>query len=622
MSVDGRAPLLVALNEADVAAMDAAGAGGQLLVHDPDLHLRLLELGREHVTTWDVVGHDEREAVHALDESAWAFWREAARAPFGSVDLLQCAGFRHASWISRLVWAAYVVRRAAERLDPAAIVTTDQEVGHALDQPAESREFAAMAAVAAGVAEHLGLPVRRVSCGRERGGAAFHDEIRERTQSDLPAVNLASELTARPFVLFQANGSDLPRQLPLVRELIGDGRLAAVQVYKWAERTDLESARGLGHPVLHESQLAPPAAGIDTRGISAAARLRFEQHAVRLTDVVLRTVFANPHLRSHYEFLFGEYVQRIAAQSAAWRRWIAQCRPAAFVANYHSPLLDLMAAEGVPSLVLPHGLSVCGLRRWYESLPGGVHVATCGERHAQRLVQAGFEAQRVHVTKPSLAPAHPASRESAPAGPAGQRRILLCTGNLGIPSKFVHPPLTDWKRALASIVQLGRLAARHPQWQFAVKCHPRFDHPAVFERVNRELPPPLHWPIRSDLPLEQAAADADVVVFCNIFSSGQIELSAAGRVVLVLADALVWDDSVGSQTQYWPRLESVGALEEELARLLSDESYAASRRRQCAAAARHFFAGADARHVPSQAELILRLAGGCPAATPARPCAR
>jgi hypothetical protein len=114
------------------------------------------------------------------------------------------------------------------------------------------------------------------------------------------------------------------------------------------------------------------------------------------------------------------------------------------------------------------------------------------------------------------------------------------------------------------------MAARRPNWRFAVKIHPRYDHPGLYERVNRALPPERRFRVYVDEPLETLAPECDVVVACNVVTSALIEASLHGIPVVQMRAAMCWYDEKAWGLDRWRHVDSVAELETELEAVLEN----------------------------------------------------
>lgn len=595
--------LLLLLDDVDLAdalAFAPEALAGHVVAFDVNAHLALTERAVAHVTPWQIIGYDERPGLCAYEAAILDFWRRRAVLPYRGLNLLAMAEYRHHAALARLAWAAYAVRRFVEALRPRRVYAFDEPPAHGLDQPAGYRRMPLLSGLLRGAAEQRGISVTIIP----RASAGFVDQVAllHSAAPDRPSETLADLPANAPFVLFQANGGDLLRQLPLVRAVRSQLGCAALQVYKDASPAILARLAGEGHPAAHETALTHQFTRDSSRDSSrdagagrgraprdwepstspggAGARYAEFRAVAAALPRDLRLIFDNPHVRSHFDFLFGEYARRVAAQVDGWRGLFARRRPAAFVGNYHSPLFDIAAAEGIPCVGLTHGLMMIGQPRWFASLPRAALIGALSEYHRDRLIAAGIEPPRVRVTgdpwadeiRGQVAAVAPAERAALRArlGIAPQRRIvLLCTGSFGMPARNTTLPLMDWARGVRDIAALGELAARRADLAFVIKPHPRFDYPALYERVNANLSPDRRL-IVTDAPLIPLATLADCVCMWNTLTSALAEAALCDKPALIFGGCLVWCDLAEHGLGGWPQADTLPEFERQLDALLGD----------------------------------------------------
>lgn len=603
-----RSTLLALLDSDDLACIEALcpdALTGHVLAFDADIHLELTERGLPHLTPWDIIAPDERPRMQAYEAAVWQHWARHGRINFEGINLLGMAAFRHVGALARLTWIAYALRRAIEHLGPETIVAFDEGPCHGLDQPADYAKMPLLFGVLRGLAEQAGLPVRLVSRQDAGADAGFEDQIAKRSEITHPPVDVEAELGDRPVAIFHANGDDLLRQLHLIRKVRSELGCQAVQLYKDAAEPTLARIRDEGHPVWHESQVTRWRA---VEEIGSIARESFEafQAASRSADDDLRVIFDNPHVRCHFEFLFGEYAAKMAQHVRAWRSFFARCKPAGFVANYHAPILDVAVAEDIPALCLPHGLMMYGHVTWFAGLPERATIGAFSERHRATLIGHDLDPQRIIVTGDPygdqlLADARRRETDDDPARDlrerydiAPNRRIVLvCTTKGGMPSKLTHLPYVDWADGVRCTRELADLARRRGEWQFVIKPHPRWDLYDLYARLNRDLPADRQLIVLDKQPLAPAVQASDAVCCWCVITSALIEASLHDRPVMMLSRNLIWYDRELWATEAWPHVSSLDEFEAALDRLFSDTAHYAQRVEQTTRAAREFLGGAQ-----------------------------
>lgn len=606
------------LDRDDLACLEAlcpAALSGTIVAFDPDLHIELLSREVAHVTPWSFVGSAELDAVREFEQAVWEFWRANASAPFAGMDLLHMVSFRHRSCFSRIAWAAYVIRRVFEEVQPREVAVFEERTGHGLEQPPEHNKMPLLQALVRGAAEQGGVAVRLLRRKEVPGHGEFVDWTAKKSTVTLPKVDLEEALRGRPYVLMPGSGVDLLRPLPLARALHSDGELAVVQLYKSARPEVLKQAQDAGHFVWHESQV------VGNAGPSAAAtcfkgcRDRFDQARQRVSGH-LRSIFANPYMNIHFDFIFGEYLAKMAWNVYAAKSFLERHPPHALVATSYSPLNDVACAVGIPCLGLPHGAMMVGNVRWFEGYRSSV-IGALSTPHRQRLIEAGIGADRVVITgDPSLDATTPPEAVDPLAAlrasqcrqrwgvDSNQRAVLLVMGNMGMLAKLGDLPVYDWSESVRCLRELGAMAPRHPDWRFVVRPHPRYDHAGLYELINRELPKQQHFIVDGADTLESAVRAVDVVVICNVLTSAILESSLWGKPVFVLSQSMIWYQAADWATGRWPHVRSIGELERELEEMFTKQNRYKERASQTRAAAKEYSRGAPARGIRACLDLI------------------
>lgn len=587
-----------ALAEQRPDALDA-----DVMAFDPDLHLTLTESSSAHLTPWDVVSYSDGPMLRRFEADVLGFWSRHAIVAHRGYNLLELAAYRHVACLSRLSWAAFVIRRAFERLCPSEVIIANRGGGHGLDRPAAEPGMPLLFGLLRGMAEAAGLPVH-----------ALHRPPTPPRVAPSAARPPASDAPCRVIpagcILLHANGPDLLRQAPLIRALKRDGAFV-VQLHGVADAATLALLSTIGHTLLHERDAVgapnPPAR---LPGLREAYR-RFRE-CCHAAPAALRCIYTNDGIDSHFQFIFDEYARRLAWQVDAWTRFFAMHRPAAVVANYHAPLLDVAVRLNIPTLVLPHGLMLAGDTRWFSSLPAGCTLGAISPAHRDTLVASGVPSHRIAVTGDpagddliqfeqagtiSRAAEWPHAPHARPPAPM-PFRVLLITSNLGSPSKGSRLPITDWAAAMRQGDELAALIRSRPDWTFLVRGHPRYDHSALRSKLTRaDAAAPAAIDL-TDIPLPDALAQADAVVVLNVITSALMEASLRPRPVILLAAAMPWYEPQSWLTGGWPHVASVAELEALLVAMRADPLRRDALIRQTQAAARQFFGGRPAPAAP------------------------
>lgn len=547
---------------------------GTVLAFDVELHAELLDRGVDHMTPWDIVQPSERSYVQAFYAQVWDYWQTSARAELDGLDCFELAAYRHVCCLKRLAWAAYALQRCFDEVRPAELVTFEETSGHGLDQPAGYRKMPLLFGLARGIAEQANIPVRLLRRRDVAGQTGFVDQVAAGDMNMQERIDANDVLAGRPFVLFAGSGYDLLRQLPVIQALDQQGTLVPIQLYKSADASVRRRLKRHGHVLWHESQVTDQIDLTTFEPWIRAARRRFDEQR-RRTPAELRCIFANPHMDTHFDFLFGQYLRRMVWQVCAWRGLFARHRPEVLVANYAAPIVDVAADLGIPTLVLPHGLMVIGDDAFPLALPKRATIGAVSELHAQRLKRWGIVPNRIRVTgDPGFDRRAPHIGQLAIPPPQQDRRrqILLISGSLGLPSASSYLPETDWADAARCFEMIGRLAERRHDWEFTIKCHPRYDHPGLYEHVNRGLPPERRLPVVSDRGLDDLVPKCDAAVCVNVKSSAIFETSVWHKPVFLLHQSMIWLDRQAWGIDRWPQIAGVEELESELDAVFADPS--------------------------------------------------
>ncbi|MCP4591040.1 MAG: hypothetical protein GY842_09865, partial [bacterium] len=552
---------------------------GALLVFEVEPHLRLRDCGIAHLTPWDLVEEGDGAELRRLEAEVWAFWRAHARAEFEGIDCLRMAQYRHACCFSRLTWPLFAIQRALATLQPQEVVTFEEPVGHGLDQPPGCVKMPLLFAMLRGMAEQAGIPVRLIRRTDVPGQSNFTDRVAPASRLRLPPVDPSTVLRGEGYALFHGSRVDLLRQLPVIAELHERDGLQAVQIYKTGRGVDVERARQQGHPVWHESQVTADTSEPTEREWMRQARSKFDDARAKAPPEV-RAIFANRHMDIHFDFIFGRYLRRMAWQVRAWREFFNAHRPRVLVTDPMSPIIPVAHDMDIPCLVLPHGLMMLGAPMFYQLLPP-VHIGAVSAEHRRRLVRSGLEPERICVVGD---PAVNATRAAGQAGGAplngSRKHILLVTSAVSTTAVDAYLPETDWKIAVGCIEQLAGLAGRRADWEFVIRCHPRYDHPALYEWVNQSLPPGQKVLVCGERSLTDLVAWSDVIVVPNVKTSAMFEVSLGGKPVYLLDQSMIWHGHNWWGTQHWPHAGTVAELERELGALFGDSQHYAMRAAQ------------------------------------------
>lgn len=568
-----RETIAFACDATDVERLLRGGCGPRTVIvaADVEASLAATDAGRCVVTPFEHLPSSGLADARALEARTWAFWARHAVLDHAGLNVLQMAAFRHVSWIARLTWMSWMAREVLRARQPRRVLVLHEPETHGLDRPPGTPGAPLFSRLVRGVAERMGLDVAALDSPSESGTAARMPPA----QVDRATV----ERVEGPYVLLYGNGPELVHQARLAAHLREALRVRVVQVYQQADASLVAQAAAPGSQPVHEDGFAGALPGVDLGDAARAARQRFDD-AAREADAACGLVSGNPQLQCHFDFLFGPYANRLAAQVERWGRVFVAHRPLAVIASYAAPLMDVAAHHGIPCLKLPHGLMTIGQPMQFLTLPAGVTAAAINDVHRLGLVNRGVPERRLIVA--GEIGAHGESEERVVAARARSclRTLLICTGNFGKPGATVHLPYVDWPRAIEGLRRLAASAARRPDVRVIVKMHPRFDHPELHRRISREFPDAARWTLVEHGDLQALAREADMACAWNVLTSALFTLSQAGAPTYQMAKALLDYNAQENGIHEWPHLYSVDELWREFDRLETSE-WRERRIRQC-----------------------------------------
>ncbi len=531
---------------------------GTILAFDVDIHVELLSRNIKHLTCWDVIEESSLPDLEKFEAEVQRFWNENGSAPFGGIDCLKMAGFRHITCFTRLAWAAFVIKAALNKLQPDEVIAFDEPKGHGLEQPPGYTKMPLLFALLRGMAEQAGITVHLLSRSTTSAFPSFVDQVAVDANMALPSLDPGEVIGDKPYILFTASGSGLTRQIPLLVVIGGQTEFTALQMYKSADTSTLQQLADRGFTAYHEFQLTSHIEQQMDKTWLAAIRQDFDEKRCNCHSNI-SCIFDNPYMNIHFDFIYDIYIPRMVQHIQTWQGLFNSHRPSLIVANYHGPVIDVAASLNIPTIVFPHGVMIIGETRFYTSLPESTHIGALSEKHKGKLVSAGIAASRITVTGDPACQC--IEQQQSPGGRQSRNKILICTCITGLPSTTGYLPQANWAKAAADFQSLASLAARKPEWRFTIRCHPRWDHYRLYEYVNEQLDDNPKIQVVTNSSLEEAVQDADIVVIPNVKSSALIEASFFSKPVIFLDSAMCWYDHLTWATECWPKAGSVEELE-------------------------------------------------------------
>jgi hypothetical protein len=307
----------------------------------------------------------------------------------------------------------------------------------------------------------------------------------------------------------------------------------------------------------------PPTPPIDWRPLIDAS-----------SDRLSSLLWTNPGLEPHLRFLAGAYARAMRRQIARWKRLLETGRVARVVAAYPCVALDVAAAAGTPSVLLPHGPMVAAEDDLYRLTPA-TRIAAIGEPHARRLRSHGIGGAVVTgLPEP----------ERAPAEPAPICDILILSVEPARPRDAGSLPRVWPDREIEAMRSLAA-AARRRRWRLRLRRHPRYDRSIAFYRQifgdALELSPP-------DRPLAADAAAAGLLLTFSGPSSVILDATRAGAAMLLGAESWAFATPEDWGLAQWPIARDAGKLERLIAEALASDGALESIRRRSARALRAF----------------------------------
>lgn len=508
----------IVLDASHVDAIVAARPSG-VLCFDPDGRPALDDA---RIETWSPLQllADPADVERAAD-AMYAAWRRLARIDTGGpieVDPLQIAAYRHVRWTRRLASVSVPLASALGVVRPDAVLLAADPGGHALDRPWHERSVSILAGAVVAVARRAGVPVIRT--GR------FEPTTPRPMPSAAPAAGppaVAEPSVASGHVLFIGDAGERARHAVVADRIEVLAGLSTVHV-------------GTGGADGAPSAMSPDtyAGPASVRSLAGVDRLRdrFVERAAGDADGAVR-LLADPALGTHLDFMFGPYARAVAANVDRWRHGLRRRRPLAVVASYPGIAIEVAAADGMRTVMLPHGPMMVGEDAYHDVLPSTMHIGAVGPIHRGRLLERGIESHRVRVTGVARTAAVAATRVDPRA--AARPRILIPTGEAWRPSQGAALPVADHASEL-SVIRRIVAEAESRGWTVELRPHPRYDRSMdVLRRLGPASSPAFE--IRRDRPLLEAAGGSTLVLFVGAPSSAIAEVARAGCPTAICTEA-------------------------------------------------------------------------------------
>lgn len=221
-----------------------------------------------------------------------------------------------------------------------------------------------------------------------------------------------------------------------------------------------------------------------------------------------------------------------------------------------------MRSRGATTVNLKHGTLAPNFHQ-YEKQQSEADILVVDTAHAFEKMQ-GFTAQNQHIRQ-----LHAPYTQDTPLPPAEQKRIVLMTANA---TYGVYGQMTDPIQVRKRWDELFQLMNNHPDWDFVIKPHPRYDHFMFYE--NAALPENCSY--NRDIPLNTAFQSASAAVMVGYPSSAVIEAIQAAIPTFFLqanypaAELNSALDELADETLI---VDDTTALERTLHRVMEDETF-------------------------------------------------
>lgn len=569
---------------------------GQLVCFDPALHYFLMREGIEHHTISDFVTENDREPLYDLFDRLWKTWKGFLVPPIEhcGINPFALAPARHLCCLRRVAYSVLAIRRALCELKPERLVGFAEHNVHGLEQVAgANRRMPLVQGMVQFEAEQRGIAHTALD-RRDVPGYVPWADLKAASAKAAPPVQRRPFRRAmgKPLVIAAGNGRELIQQRPVVEELRRRGEVQVLHLGLVLDPRTREELHQYGH-VFHElADVDVPLPPLPTEAIRQEAATR-RQAAQAAASGDVRVFFDNPFIQSHFDFLLGTYLERMLVQIVRWTTLLEQWRPDLVLVNWDLPIAGIARARGIPVLAMLHSMMSPVdpvYHHWAHS-----HLAVLSEGQAQRAAAAGTPPQNVRATGHpdsdmlfTVAEESPSERNAHRAEICRRlniephRRIILLLSNYieSITSSVAWFPNVNMRRAIRSWGEIAAMADRHPEWQFVVKGHPRSDHLHVYREI---LANTAHnnAVVSEGLTLADIAPASDAAVLCNTTTSAQLETCFWKLPIVLLDNARCWlNPHARDEFAGWPRVDSVGQLEQWLARTGTDRDV---RRREQAA---------------------------------------
>lgn len=518
-------------------------------MYDHDLLLEMELAGLPHVNLW--MYHDESSAV-ANDDAAWAFGDHLAAFHVGEPGGLagkvveRCADeFVHPVRFA-LNTKTVVERCLADVRPETAWVFEDCRTAFVWDPPDPPPDL--FNAVARWCAGRAGCSLQLLSL---RSAAPIHPPAEVRPQT---AFRLPREIQVVSWAQWLG-----------VAErgvLLDHPELTQMGVVHFFDRA---SAPHIGtRTILDLPFRSQPFGASCAEGLRAHLKKAGETYAC-LTDnpcasFLLEYVLNRFEAGSRWYFM-GRFLARSTGAKAALLDYpvpaLARC------------LREGFAERGCATLAINHSGLIAPFS-WRRHRRNRGDVCVWGEWEKALLARQRGRDEGIHICGSLRKDMGIAARKEPPAPCRAPPRIVLITGRI----THLYVSGADVRQHWQSWDEILDIAARHPEWNFVIKPHPRFDHANHYRSPRFQAVPNLSV---MDGTIAEALEGAAVAVSVNSTTSGCLDPMALG-VPLVSVERALYERHRGMLEEGALAVRSAAELEEVLERFVTD---GAAREAQC-----------------------------------------
>lgn len=547
----GSSTVVFALDEHQVQSLEDSPVPGDAVILTGSF-VRLAMGDARYVNLWKFISPEKVKSIH---EQAWSACEEAREELRHKVQLGSCDVFSEMAYeplyplrFSMFSW--HVIQSALDELKPEQVFSFGEMGDRFYYDPAvrPSDLFNALAAIAV---ESRGLKHAQLYLSDEVKAtySQFHSIQK-------PPVNPRTMLPGLPKAsrgMSIAIGSEYVEQEGWTNRHDGaaDGWVVASNDYWY---------RHGNHPFIDFDSIQHLPFQLGDVARSVAREFKVEAYIRETMDPGYGAAMRDPRVAYVWEGFAWDTAE--AARSYYLGRFLGEAvaSPVSLIGDDSRGQKRCLAwglrDAGTPTLSLRHsGLGLIEGRTRHKHVFGD--LAVWGESDRAIIQNLRDESSNVHAVGSLIR----SSREfrSPALADAGPFRIILATTAVTDPA-YAH---ADLVKHLETWRDIRALAAGHPDWEFVIKSHPRYDYNSFYNHLDEQ-----HDNIRLFEEGDLRAEDKRVVgVLVNYPTSYTLDLVEHGIPVFYLKHApYPWSMS-DLESEGFPVMSTVAALEKELAHL-------------------------------------------------------